>query len=133
MKGSQIKRGYIALISILILGFVGLTIVVSYMLIGLNSSEMSLETIQGSKARALANACGEIALRNLKQDINYTGDETLFLGEGFCEIKPVIINGSTRIFEVEGTVDNSLRRIRIELNEISPNVLESLWEEVDEV
>ncbi|MBD3362141.1 hypothetical protein GF362_00290 [Candidatus Dojkabacteria bacterium] len=132
MKKYKYQKGYIALISVLVLGFVGLTITVSYMLLGLNSSEMSLEIVKGSKARALANACGEVALKNLKQDISYSGDETINLGDGFCEIYPIEINGTTRIIKVEGNIDGVVRRVKIELNEINPDVLESLWQEVDE-
>ena len=57
------NRGYITLISVLILGVAGLAIVISSALLSLGSSRTSLAIEQSNQAQALADTCAEMALQ----------------------------------------------------------------------
>ena len=88
---------------------------------------MGLQKSQSSKAYYLANLCAEHALMDLKNDINYPGDETINLGEGSCQILPV--EGLWTI-KVSAESDNQIKKMKIIINTINPQMIISSWEEV---
>lgn len=74
------RQGFATLISVLILSIVCLTLTLSIILSGLNSSETTHKFLQMQQARSLAISCSEEALEQLRQDNTYTGSDVLTLG-----------------------------------------------------
>lgn len=128
---SQKTKGFIALVSVLVIGAVGISVAVSLILLGLGSSRTSFSQEQSNQAKGLASACAEKALSSLKQDLNYKGNETLNLGQGSCEIKSVSGSGNNnRTIQTIGRVGRILRRTQIVILEVNPQTQISSWREV---
>jgi len=66
-------RGFIALITLLILFLISLSIGVGFTLRSIGRAKTSLQINQSSQAFYLANLCAEEALMKLKENINYPG------------------------------------------------------------
>ena len=123
--------GYITLISVLIVGAVGIAIATSLLLLGLSSSRTSFTIEQSSQARALADACAEKAITSLIQDENYQGNETINLGQGSCDILQITSGGGgSNLYLEAGTVntDENWATVNLQNTYTSPVVITSYYE-----
>jgi hypothetical protein len=121
--------GFVTLISVLILGAVGLAVAVSLMLLGVDSSRTSLSLEQSLQARGLADACVETALQQIRTNNAFTGTANLTFGAGTCTYTVTNTGGTTRSITTSGTVDTIVRRVSVSLSAVAPVTI-SLWQEV---
>lgn len=126
-------NGYISLISVIIVGSVVLLISVSILILGINQSKGGLLAENSAEARALSNACAEKTLMHLKDNANYTGNETITLGNGQCTIETIEnLGGESRIIKTQGTTNNVVNKLQIEISAINPQIIYSSWQEVSD-
>jgi hypothetical protein len=131
MYNNQNQKGYIALISILIVSGMTLLIAISVSLSGISESDMGLLKNQSTKAFYLATLCAEDALVKLKNDLKYSGNETLTIGEGSCTILAIKGGGNfNRVVKTTGTIYNQIRKIKVEISQVNPKMEISSWQEV---
>ena len=125
------QRGYVLLISVLLTAVVGTAIAATLPLLGASSAQMGIAAEQSAKARALADACAEYALNELRQSAGYGGSETLILGQGSCTVLSVLGNGNqNRTVQTTGTVGNATRRVEVVVANINPQLTLDSWQEV---
>lgn len=124
------NRGYITLISVLVVGAVGVTITISLILLGLSSSRTSFAVEQSGQAKALANACAEEALQEIRDSTPYTGSDNLTLGQGNCTYTVTSQGGQDRTITATGTVDTIVRKVEIVIDKINPTIEVVSWQEV---
>lgn len=122
-------RGFITLISVLILGAVGVAVVVALLQQGLSSSRTAFTTQQSGQARGLADACAEGALDTIRGNTSYTGTTNLTVGPGTCSYTVTNTGGTTRSVSAVGTVGTVIRRVSVSVATVSPVTLTS-WQEV---
>ncbi|MBI2645178.1 hypothetical protein HYW94_03345 [Candidatus Uhrbacteria bacterium] len=123
-------HGFIALISVLIIGVLGISIVTSLLLLGVGSSKTSLASEQSAQAKALANACAEEALQHIHDSTSYTGSDTLTLGQGTCAYTVTSQGGQNRTITSSGTVGTIIRKEKIIITGVNPAIQISSWQEV---
>lgn len=126
----SLKPAFVSLISVLILGAVGLSISVYMILFGLASSRDSLSLSQSSQARTLATACAESALEQIRETAAYTGTTNLILGNGTCSYTVANTGGETRTISVTATVSEVVRRLSLTVIDIIPVIITDSWQEV---
>lgn len=125
------QKGYVILISVLVVSIVGLAIAASVITLGIGSSQTALSSQQSFQARALADACAEHALNELRQSTGYSGSETLSFGSGSCDILAISGSGNTnRTIQASGTVDTLVRKVVVTVAEVQPQLIVSQWQEV---
>jgi hypothetical protein len=128
MSGPRTK-GFVTLISVLILGAVGVAVVVTLIQLGLGSSRTSFTTEQSLQARGLADACGEVALSTIRLTPAYSGTTPLSFGSGTCSFTVTNTGGTTRLVVASGAVGTIVRRVSINVATVAPVTLTS-WQEV---
>ena len=128
-KSSCFQKGFIALITVLILLGIVLIIGLSSSFLSIGEASMSLQKSQSSQAYYLANLCAEDALMKLKIDPNYSGNETINIGNGSCQI--LSIEGNWTI-KVSGNFYNQIKKIKIIVSQINPEMVIDSWQEVAE-
>jgi len=124
------SAGYVTLISVLITSAVGIAIVVSVILLGLSNSRSAFLKEQSSQARVLADACVEEALQQIRDSAPFTGTGSVSLGQGDCDYTVVSGGGQNRTITATGTVDNVVRKARVIIDGINPQLSIVSWEEV---
>jgi len=129
-KYKKADSGYIALITILIIGAVATVIATSLLLLGIGSARTSFTLGQSEKAKSLANTCSEEALLKIKRNSGYTGTSNLTLDGGNCTYTVTDLGGESREIQATGTVDTVVRKVKIEIDQISPKVNIVSWQEV---
>ncbi len=124
-------RGYVALVSVLLIGAVTLLFVLGTATRGLDEAQMALGADAALEASARADLCAEYALMRLSDTFRYAGGETVLVGSASCEIRPVVGMGNTdRVVEVQSTIQNRTRNMRINVSRISPVMNIASWHDV---
>ncbi len=125
------KSGYIALTTVLILTAVMLIIVLSLNLNAISESKIAISEEATHKAFFLATACAEDALRKLKDNTSYGGNETIAIGSESCFIETVEGSGNAnRIVKTRSTVGEHTRKVRVEIATVNPDTAITSWQEV---
>lgn len=125
------QDGFIILISILVVGAIGVAITISLILLGLGSSRTSFAVEQSNQAKALVNACAEEALQQIRDFLPFTGSGSLTLGQGSCSYTVTSQGVQNRTIIASGTVGTIIRKVRITINKINPTIVATSWQEVD--
>ncbi len=128
---SKSGAGFIALISVLIIGAVVLVVGIGLSLRSIGETNMSLSEQESARALALANLCAEQALMKLESFLNYSGSESILIGSESCYILAVSGSGNlNRTIQASSTVFNHTKKVQVVVTEISPVMMLSSWEEV---
>jgi hypothetical protein len=88
---------------------------------------MGLKQIQSSQAYYLANLCAEEALMKLKENINYSGNETITIENGECQILPIEGNWTIKVLS---QFRNQIKKVKIVVEQVNPEIEISSWEQV---
>ena len=137
-RKSQCNKGFITLMATLLVVAVGLSISVSLLILGVDSSRTSFVIVQSYQANALANACSEEALQLIYDSmavlpppdpIPFTGTGSLTMGQGDCSYTVTDTGGGTINITTSGTAGDAVRKNQIILSSISPIVVSS-WQEI---
>ena len=130
MINLKLKSGYVALITMLVIGAVGLTIAVSLLLLSTSSIRTSFAEEQSAQARNLANSCSQEALARIKMSSSFTGSRTLNLGNGSCVYTISDLGGGQRQIVSSGTAGTVVRKNKVTISAVTPKITISSWQEV---
>jgi hypothetical protein len=123
------QEGYIALLTVLIVGAVATAIALTLLLSGANNNQTALVKQRSMQARALAVSCAEEALQTLRGTNTYTGTASLTLTTGSCTY--TIANSSgTRSILATGTVSGVARKIQVYATIGTSSISITSWQEV---
>lgn len=129
-RQSQDIQGFITLLSVLVVGSVGVAIAVSLLLLGLGQARTSFAVIQMGQARGLTDACAEEALEHIRESTSFTGAGNLSLGNGSCGYTVTSQGGENRTIQATSTVGSVVRKVNIVITDINPLITISTWQEV---
>ena len=125
------QRGFIALISILILSALMTAVALGMSERSQASSREGIDSEVGLEATTMAENCAEHALLRFKLDATYMGDEILSIGGNTCKIYPFEADGSGgKLMKTESTVSLYAKRILIEARRTGTNTELISWQNV---
>lgn len=124
---SENRRGYIALVSLLMISAVALGIVLVVSSLSISEAQMSLSVKKGSEARYIAEACAENALEMIKDSPAYS-EESLSIFGGSCTIS-ISTAGSDWTVTSTAEKDNYSKTIEVQLTRTSQITINS-WQEI---
>lgn len=122
------KKGYVALSSILVIAAVVVIIGVSVSLLAISEAQMSLAAKKGHESLQLTDGCAEEVLLYL----NRRGflPSTITTPEGVCSVTQNAQAGNQWIFTVYGTFEGYHKKIQVTATRDSVVSINS-WKEVD--
>jgi len=121
------ERGFVALTTILIILALSLILGLGISLLSISEMTMGLEKSFSSRAYYLANLCAEDALIELKENINYQGNKTIGIEGGNCQILPIEGNWTVKTI---GNFQNQIKKMKIVISQVNPQMVIQSWEEV---
>jgi len=130
MHISSSRPGYIFLIGVLTLGAIGMATVSTLLLLGWAAEQNGNAVYQSHQAFENAQTCIERALRSLRADPAYAGDETFVLSRGTCQL--LSIGGAwndRRTICALGEYGNISRRSEVSLHRLMPTSTIDIWRE----
>ena len=125
----HLEQGYVALISVLIVGTATLAVGLSLLINGSDSQRVTLSSQESTQARKLADACVEEALQKMNETISFTGTNTLTLGQGGCSYTVTNTGGSARTIVTSGIVGETTRKVQVYVT-ITTSISITSWQEV---
>jgi hypothetical protein len=124
------SHGYVTLISISVVGMIALSIAITLTLFGVNSSQSSLSYGALKQAENIANACAEEALEVIKLNTSFTGTNNLNFGSNTCTYTVSSQGGQNRTIDASGSVNGAVRKIKVIISALSPNISITSWQDV---
>jgi hypothetical protein len=124
------SKGYITLLSVLVVGAIGTAITASLILLGLGSSSSSFSYQQMYQAKNLANSCAEEALEQIRDVTAFFGSGSLSMGQGSCTYEVANTGGESRLIKTTGTVGGAVRKTSVIITAINPLIIVSSWQEI---
>lgn len=124
------KKGYIALISTIIVSAIVLSIGLSLIFVNLNASLSGLIVRQSDQARALAKTCSELALYELSQNYNYLESNTYTLDFGQCQYSVLSSGANGRLINSSGVINDIYRKEQVFLNQENSRLNIIYWQDV---
>jgi hypothetical protein len=123
------KKGYVMLITMLIISAVGLAISISSILLGLGFSNSSFSLEKSAKAKYYSSACAEVALQAI-WDSDFTGSDNLSFADGSCLYEVIDLGGDNRTINAIGVSGTVTRKNQISIDQLSPFIRITAWQEV---
>ena len=125
----KFTQGYISLLSILIISSVTLIMLVGVFEISVGASKSLIVKNRGFQNYHLVNACGEVALQNIRQDETYQGSNSVFVSpEEKCTFTVTNTGGEGRVIIIETNSYNVFGNGRIVVDSLYPQITISTWE-----
>jgi hypothetical protein len=124
------QSGYIALISVLIVGAAATAVALVLLATGADSQRSALVTQQSKQARALAVACAEEAAQIVHDNVAFSGTNTISLGQGSCTYIVGRPTATTRLLSATGTVGEVVRKLSATATVGTSAITMSSWKDV---
>lgn len=122
--------GYVALLTVLVIGAVSVSLMTSVVLIGLGTSRSSAEAQRSLEAMSAADACTELALQLIWNASTYTGTSNLTIGNATCSVTVANTGGENRTVTSTGTSGQAIRKVKVLITAVSSQITVSSWQEV---
>lgn len=132
MKQLRNEHGYIALISLLLIGAASLATGLALLTTGIDSQKSSLMLQQSIQARQLASACAEEALQVMHDNTAATGTNSMSLDQGTCAYTITSTGSSTRTIDASGTVNDVVRKAKVYVTIGGSSISITSWQEVSD-
>jgi cytoskeletal protein RodZ len=123
-------KGYIALLSVILISALGVAIMVSVIASGITSSKTNLSLQQSGSARSIASSCAEEALQKILETGTTTSTSSLVIASGTCLYAIYPTSGNTVTINASGSLGTLTSKIKVVLSSTSPQILLSSWSEV---
>ena len=124
------EAGYIALLSVLIMGAAATAIALTLLATGTDAQRSGLVSQQSMRARWLANACTEEALQQIHDVTAYTGTNNLILNTGSCSYTVTSTGSATRIINATANLNSVVRKVTVYVTIGSSSISITSWQEV---
>ena len=124
------QGGYVALISVLILGAIAIAVASALLLTGTDTQREVLAYQRSAQARNLAYACIEEGLQQLHDSSSFTGTNTVTLATGGCTYTVTNAGGSTRIVDATSTISGVVRKARAYVTINASSISITSWQDV---
>ena len=127
----EYKRGYIALVSVILMSALGLAVMLSVIAAGVDATKTDFSLQQSGGARSLASSCAEEALQKILETSTTSSVGNLTIGLGTCSYL-IASTSSGQIITVSstGVLGTVTSKIKVVVATTTPGITLSSWEEV---
>lgn len=124
-------NGYVALMSLIIIGAVVLIAALSLTFIAVSQSNSIVSHNKTVKNFYAANACANYAILELQKNLDYNGNEDLDLEGIKCRVESISGEGGiNRVIIASSQEGNQLKKIQVELDQVKPVTIIKSWGEI---
>lgn len=123
-------KGYIALLSVIIVGAIGTAVMISVMLFGISSSRTDFALQQSGSAKVLATSCGEEALQKIVETGSTSMSSSFSIASGTCLYSVTSQNGQNITINATGILGTVKSKVKVVIASTTPSLILSSWQEV---
>ena len=129
---SEMKNGYIALISVILISALGVAIMVSVIASGITATKTDYSLQLSGSARSLASSCAEEALQKILETSTTSASGNLTIASGTCTYIITSTSSSATTINATGVLGTIVSKIKVSLSTTTPSIVLSSWEEVSD-
>lgn len=126
----SLRRGYIALLSVIVVGAMGAAIMFSVMLSGIATTRTDFAVEQSGSAKVLASSCGEEALQRILETGTTSSSAIITVGSSTCSYTITSTGGQNITINATGIMGTLISKVKIVISTTTPAILLSSWQEV---
>jgi len=130
VRYNEYSTGYVTLLSVLVLGAVSSAVTITLLVLGIQSSQTSASGLYSLQAHALAEACTEEALQEIRDSTLYSGSGSLENEAGSCQYDVSVTGAQSRRITASGTVQSVTKKVEVTLDQINPEINVTRWKAV---
>ena len=124
------QQGAVLLITVLIIAAVSASVASSLILKGTESLQISGNFSDSAKAKALVDSCAETSLAEIKANNALTGNFNTTINGQNCSYNIIDSSGQTRTLQVWASVNNTTKRLQINISQLNPQIVINNWQQV---
>jgi hypothetical protein len=130
-KNKLQPNGYVALMSLIIIGAVVLIAAIALTFMAVSQSNFIISHNKTVKNYYAANACANYAILQLQKNLTYAGNEDLDLEGIKCRVEVISGQGPTnRVIIASSQEGNQLKKMQVELDQVKPVTIIKSWGEI---
>ncbi|MFC1608715.1 hypothetical protein ACFL2R_03030 [Patescibacteria group bacterium] len=124
------EKGFSLIISVTVVSAIVVGVVLTFLNLSQSSILGSFVFEKSNKTQALADACVEAALQEIRNSDAFVGTNNLMVGEGGCSYDVKDDGGENRRIESEAIIDDVFYRVKVTIDQINPQINIVSWERV---
>lgn len=125
------QQGAVLLITVLIVAAVSASVSSTLILKGTENLQISGNFSDSAKAKALVDSCAETALAEIKTNNALTGTFSTTINGQNCSYNIIDNSGQNRTVQVWATNNNTTKRLQINISQLSPKILITNWQQIN--
>lgn len=126
------RKGYIALVSVILIGALGTAIMISVINSGISAGKTDFSLQQSGGGRVLASSCAEEALQQILETGTTSSNGALTIGSGTCSYFITSTNGQNITINSTGVLGTITSKIKVIIATTTPSIVLSSWKEVSD-
>lgn len=115
---------------VLVFGAFATSSMLTMFVISTMHTKTTLDLLSGSRARYGAQTCGEEALETIRENPTFAGTSNLAMGAVSCTFTVTHTGVEARSIASSASVGTMIQRIEIQIDDISPQINVTSWQEV---
>lgn len=127
---NEAKKGYIALLSVIMISAIGAAIMISVISSGISASKTDFSLQQLGGARSMASSCAEEALQKILETGTTSSSGVLTIVSGNCSYVISSQNGQNIMINSTGFLGTVTSKVQVIVATTSPGLTLSSWSEV---
>ena len=126
----EMNKGYIALISVILISAIGVAIMLSVIASGITAAKTDFSIQQGGGVRSITSSCAEEALQKIAETGTTSSNSSLAIASGTCTYLITSTNGQNITISATGNIGTITSKIKVIIATTTPAITLSSWEEV---
>lgn len=132
MKTLDYKKGYITLLSVIVVAALASAVTFGFLSRGISASKNTSSFEAAIRARALADQCAEIALQKIRDEATFTTAGTSVSSvDGNCTYTIKNLGGNRRSIITTGHSGSGIKNVAVEVDGINPYIVILSWKEIE--
>ena len=124
------QTGYVALITVLVVGAASLAIGLALLAAGTDRQRTVLVTQQSALARSITTSCVEDALQQIHDNTSFTGTNNLSIGSNSCSYTVTNLGGTSRQIDATSTIGTIVRKTQVYATIGASSISITSWQEI---
>jgi hypothetical protein len=132
MDTLHFKKGYVTLLSVIVVAALASAITFGFLSRGISASKNTSSFEAAIRSRVLADICAEIALQKIRDEAQYTIEKASVISvNGNCTYTIKNLGGNRRSIITTGYSGSATKNLDVEVDGINPYIIILSWREVE--
>lgn len=130
MKKHRYTKGYVTLLSVIVVAALSAAVTIGFLSRGVTASKNTVTVESAVRARILADVCAELALEKIRIVSTETNPGSSSTADGTCSYTITNLGGNRRSVVSIGISNAGQKKVDVEIDGIFPYITILSWNEI---